>query len=348
MNNLFKKIFFIGFLIFFSLQFIFILIINYKNYKDYKNQYDLFIRTQLELASYKLKSNIYNISFIKKENDLKILTLYKNNKEIYMLFELPYLKKFFLEVSLPFKEYNKGLNKIKHRILKEFLFYLIVIIILSVIFSLILLFPIQKAYTINEIFIKDILHDFNTPISAMKINLYLFQKKHSEKFLENISISISNILNLQKNLKIYLLKDKFKSECFLINDLIKERLDFYKKIYPNIKIINHIGNIKIKADQFAFERIIDNILSNAFKYNKKGGLVHISYKKNYIIIKDTGKGINNVSEIFDKFYKEQDRGLGIGLNIVYRLSKLLKLKILIRSKKNKGTVVFMELKNKIC
>lgn len=182
----------------------------------------------------------------------------------------------------------------------------------------------------------------------MKINLYLFKKQQSEKFLDNISLSINNILNLQKNLKIYLLKDKLKKECFLIDDILKERLDFYNKLYPDIKIINHIHNIKIKADKFAFERVIDNILSNAFKYNKKKGLVHICYQKNYLIIKDTGKGISKVASVFDKFYKEQERGLGIGLSIVYRLSKLLNMNIIIRSKKEKGTIIFLSLKNRLC
>ena len=348
MNSVFKKIFLIGFFIFFSLQLVFILVISYKNFKEYKNQYDFSIRIEIELTSYKLKSNKYAINFIPVSKNLKLLHLYKTNKEIFMLFKIPLSQKFYLKISLPIKEYNKGLEKIKKRVLKEFLFYLLTIFILSIIFTFILILPIKKAYKLNEVFIKDILHDFNTPISSIKINLYLLKKSVKNKFIENIELSIKNILNLEQNLKTYLLKKKIKKECFLVDGLIEEKIEFYKKLYPYVKVIDHAKNIKLLTDKFAFERILDNILSNAFKYNKKNGLVHICKKRGYLIIKDTGKGIKDSSKVFNKFYKEQSRGLGIGLNIVYNLAKMLKIKIFIRSRVNRGTTIFLKIKSKEC
>ena len=348
MNSIFKKIFLIGFFIFFSLQLVFISMISYKNFKEYKNQYDFSIRIEIELVSYKLKSKKYIVSFIPHYKHLRLLHLYKDDKEIFMLFKIPFSKKFYLKISLPLKEYNKGLEKIKKRVFKEFLFYFIVIFILSIVFTLILILPIKKAYELNEIFIKDILHDFNTPISSIKINLYLLKKSVKNKFIENIELSIQNILNLEQNLKTYLLKKKIKKECFFIDEIINEKVKFYGKLYPYIKIINHVENLKLFTDKFAFERILDNILNNAFKYNKKAGIVHICKKREYLVIKDTGKGIKNSSKVFNKFYKEQSRGLGIGLNIVYNLSKMLKIKIFVRSKLNKGTIVFLKIKNKEC
>jgi len=348
LNSIFKKIFLIGFFIFFSLQLVFISMISYKNFKEYKNQYDFSIRIEIELVSYKLKSKKYIVSFIPHYKHSRLLHLYKDDKEIFMLFKIPFSKKFYLKISLPIKEYDKGLERIKKRVFREFLFYFIVIFILSIVFTLILILPIKKAYELNEIFIKDILHDFNTPISSIKINLYLLKKSVKNKFIENIELSIQNILNLEQNLKTYLLKKKIKKECFFIDEIINEKVKFYGKLYPYIKIINHVENLKLFTDKFAFERILDNILNNAFKYNKKAGIVHICKKREYLVIKDTGKGIKNSSKVFNKFYKEQSRGLGIGLNIVYNLSKMLKIKIFVRSKLNKGTIVFLKIKNKEC
>jgi two-component system OmpR family sensor kinase len=349
LSNFFKKIFFIGFFIFFILQTVFVSIISLKNYKEYKSQYDYSMRVDIELVSYKLNSKKYNINFIPIDKKLKLLKFYKTQKEVFMLFQIPLSQKYYLKISLPIEKYNKGLYKIKNRVFREFIFYLTGVFFLSIIFTSILLLPIKKAYELNEIFIKDILHDFNTPISSIKINLYLLKKQQNDnKYIQNIDLAIQNILNLEQNLKTYLLKQKTKNECFLVNDIIKEKIEFYAKLYPFIKVINHTKNLKLLTDKFAFERILDNILSNSFKYNKKQGIVHISQKCDYLVIKDTGKGIVRVSEVFKKFYKEQDRGLGIGLNIVYKLSKMIKMQLIIRSKPQKGTTIFLKLKNKQC
>jgi len=349
LSSVFKRIFIIGFLIFFLLQSVFVAIIAYKNYKEYKYQYDLFIRSKIELTSYKLKSDTYKISFIKADPKLKLLKFYKTDKEIFMLFKIPFSKKFYLKISLPIDKYNHQIEKIKMRVFREFMIYIVGVFFLSIVFTFILLLPIKKAYELNEVFIKDILHDFNTPISSIRINLYLLKKLNIEnKYLKNIDLAIKIILNLEQNLKLYLLNQKQKPECFLLDNIINEKIDFYSQLYPYVKVINHIKGIKIYTDKFAFERIIDNILSNAFKYNKKNGMLHICKKWDCLIIKDTGKGIKEPSNVFKKFYKENERGLGIGLNIVYKFSKMLKIPLILRSIPKKGTTVILDLKNKSC
>ena len=48
-------------------------------------------------------------------------------------------------------------------------------------------------------------------------------------------------------------------------------------------------------------------------------------------------GIQNTKKIFDRFYKEQDRGIGIGLHIVKKLCEELSIKIKVQSQINFGT-----------
>ena len=91
--------------------------------------------------------------------------------------------------------------------------------------------------------------------------------------------------------------------------------------------------------------MIDNILSNAFKYNKKNGSVDISYRNTVLEIKDTGKGIKNPKRVFDRFYKEQERGIGIGLHIVKKLCEELDVAITLSSKIEVGTLFELSLKN---
>jgi len=50
-------------------------------------------------------------------------------------------------------------------------------------------------------------------------------------------------------------------------------------------------------------------------------------KDNIFSISNSSYGIKNPSKVFDRFYKESKRGLGIGLHIVDKLSKELNIKV---------------------
>ncbi|HIE35094.1 MAG TPA: ATP-binding protein, partial [Campylobacterales bacterium] len=55
------------------------------------------------------------------------------------------------------------------------------------------------------------------------------------------------------------------------------------------------------------------------------------------------KGIKKPDKVFDRYYKEQDRGIGIGLHIVKKLCDELMIPIHIKSKENKGTEIGLNL-----
>jgi signal transduction histidine kinase len=112
-----------------------------------------------------------------------------------------------------------------------------------------------------------------------------------------------------------------------------------EKNYPNIEFKIDFQNRYILTNRDAFSRIIDNLLTNAAKYNKPDGRVEVSYdsKTDTLHILDTGKGIKNPKRIFDRFYKEQERGLGIGLHIVKKLCEELDIKISVKSELGVGS-----------
>ena len=103
----------------------------------------------------------------------------------------------------------------------------------------------------------------------------------------------------------------------------------------------------VETNRDAFSRIIDNLLSNAGKYNKKGGKVSIRFENQTLIIEDTGKGIKNPKRVFDRFYKEQERGIGIGLHIVKKLCDELKIEIRLQSKIDEGSTFILNLQKLI-
>ena len=339
-----KNFLILSFFIIFGLLFLLISSINYNIYIKEKHFLIDRIKKDLEICSYKLNCKNIQIDFVKKNNNLKVLYLYKSNKSYYILFNLPKFKNYYLKLSIPKKIYEKELNRIKIKLLKMFVLELIFILIITFIFMYILLIPLKKAYKLNETFIKDILHDINTPLTTLKMNIYLLKRNPDKNRIEEMEKNINNIIKHQQNLKDFLSLNLSQIETFNIKEIIDEKLKFYSALYPTIKYTN-TANCKITINKNALNSILDNLISNAFKYNNKNGKVEIYIKNKKLFIKDTGVGIKNPKKVFNRFYKEQERGIGIGMNIVKKLCDELKIPIEIKSKKNEGTVIILDLKN---
>ena len=102
----------------------------------------------------------------------------------------------------------------------------------------------------------------------------------------------------------------------------------------------------------AFRGIFLNLLNNAIKYSKEGGLVIISSnetKTNTVItVEDNGHGIEkiNLQRIFDRFYRTpkaraHTNGSGLGLSLVKQQINQIGGVVDVKSKINKGTTFFV-------
>jgi len=332
-----------GFLLFFLSMTTLISIIIYTNYtKDVKNL-DIELLNQMRICSFDLKCKEFNINFANK--DKEIYKLYKNNGTISAYFPILQSDNNLLAISLSKKNYQKKLNNIKKELLKESIPIIIITIILSIFFSFYTLSPLRKSLRVTEEFIKDILHDFNTPLASLRLNSSMLKREIGEnKKITRIQSSIETILSLQENLKSYLFDYKVQQDKFELEAFIQKSVEAIEKSYPHIKYnIDIPNNIKIKTNPQAFKRVIDNLLSNASKYNKIDGKVDIKYKDNKLIIFDTGKGIKDTKQVFKRFYKEQDRGMGVGLHIVKKLCNELKIDIELESQIGIGSRFILNL-----
>ena len=90
-------------------------------------------------------------------------------------------------------------------------------------------------------------------------------------------------------------------------------------------------------------KLIDNLISNAIKYNKIDGFIKITLEQNSLSIQDSGKGIKEeqLALLYDRYsrFDKTVGGFGIGLNIVSMICKEYDLGIEITSQVNKGTKV---------
>lgn len=327
----------------FSLFFIslglFLTLIFYLNYKQKINDLDQKILSQMRLCSFDLVCPDFNIDF-KEKGDKKPLFIYEVDDGLEAYFSVPTSKDYFLSITYPAKNYKAKKAKIFQEDSYKFLFFLIVVALLSLLFSFYSLYPMKKAFRTIEEFIKDILHDFNTPISSIVLNSSLLESdlKNQQKILR-IQQSAQSILALEENLRAYLQELKTQKEDFDLTTLITQKQKNIQKIYPQVKWEIDSQTLKLKANKNAFSRILSNLLVNAAKYNKPEGkiITKINPKKKTLQIIDTGVGIKNPKKVFDRFYTENERGTGIGLHIVKKLCEELNIQIDVTSSKGHGS-----------
>ena len=125
-----------------------------------------------------------------------------------------------------------------------------------------------------------------------------------------------------------------------VSELFRQELDERK-----LKLIVAKNDAIIDTDPVLFRSIVQNLVSNAVRYTKKGGIligVRKRGAKALIEVYDTGPGVHLHQQkvIFNEFERigvNDEVGLGLGLSIVQRTAKLLGGEIRLRSEWGKGS-----------
>jgi two-component system OmpR family sensor kinase len=199
-------------------------------------------------------------------------------------------------------------------------------------------------------FIKDTTHELNTPIAAILSNIQMINKDNIDeklaKKINRIEIGAKTISNIYEDLTFVSLNNQIISnnEKLYFSQILNQRVDFFKSIASSKKIefiLDIKDDIFIVCDVKKLSKLIDNILSNAIKYNKFQGFIKVTLKDKILIIEDSGKGMSkdNLSNLFTR-YKRFDKsvgGFGIGLNIVSLIAKEYDFKVDVISKIDVGT-----------
>jgi signal transduction histidine kinase/DNA-binding response OmpR family regulator/streptogramin lyase len=227
-------------------------------------------------------------------------------------------------------------------------------------------------------FYTDISHDFRTPLSLIIAALYKSkQEGMKDDYYHILNSNAKRLLNLVNELMDFKTvengKMKLKLQAVDIDVFIEELAADFRE-YAQERKINFTINTNslhsmVYIDKNIVEKIIMNLLNNAFKYTKEGGTVAVEihtgddsfqspYAANYIIsgenipentfsivIKDTGVGIPKelIESVFERYYKvntinfDPHLGTGIGLALVKSFVLLHKGKLSIFSEKDRGT-----------
>jgi signal transduction histidine kinase len=332
-----------SFLIFFILLEVVLAINFWHEFQERKMEIEEKIQVEMKLCAFTIQCEGLKTDFVERDKDKEENILYKDG-DFYSYFTVPTADKYLMKVTYPKTSYIPRVEKLRDRTYRKFFFYSIFAALISFLFAYYALLPLRRALRLNEEFVKDILHDFNTPISSMRINLKLFKREIGENpKIERMENNIETILSLQENLQIFLKGVPTQSESFSLKELVEERIHYFGILYPDVNYTVSLDKTVLDTNKDAFTRILDNLLSNAGKYNVANGTVHITLNGTELTISDTGKGIKSPARVFDRYYKEQDRGIGIGLHIVKKLCDELRIPIKIKSKAEQGTTMILDL-----
>ncbi|KIM05560.1 MAG: histidine kinase [Sulfurovum sp. AS07-7] len=200
--------------------------------------------------------------------------------------------------------------------------------------------------------VKEIFHELNIPLSTIKANSAMLKKKAIDEKtllrLERIDGATLRLHRLYTEL-IYNIKKEIapiEKERFLLRKLIQERVDAFKDFNRNNFELS-LEDIEIFADKIGFEKVVDNLISNAMKYSDKTQSIKIILQNNTLIIEDKGIGMDETQlvTVFERYYQLDSTaiGEGIGLAIVKSYCDNEKIKVSIYSKKNEGTKVLLNL-----
>ena len=247
-------------------------------------------------------------------------------------------------IALKENMYFKKIEELKLNIISIFFIIYLIIALIGFYLAKLFLRPIREERVKLNNFIKDTTHELNTPISAILMSTE--NKNLSEKQIERVRISAKRVSEIYSDLTYLFLENKetIKNiQEFNLKDLISEQMEYLDLIATKkrVKINKNIEDFDYKIDKDDFIRIFNNLVSNAIKYNKMGGIIDISLQNNILKISDSGIGIekDKINDIYKRYYRatKEQGGFGIGLNIVSYICSFYKIKIIVDSQINKGT-----------
>lgn len=233
-------------------------------------------------------------------------------------------------------------------------------------------------------FFTNISHDFRTPLSLIMASVEHMQQQYGNNhYIRLLNSNARRLLNLVNELMDFRTvengKMKLKVHLSNINRFVQEVASDFQEYALQKEIDYTIQcdpalSVSVYFDEQIMEKVIMNLLNNAFKYTGNGGHIVVEtrldkepfrsgFKNSYkiqsnpelvrtfsILVKDTGVGISaeSIAQVFERFYKvdsddtEAHIGSGIGLALVKSLVLLHKGAISIYSERNKGTEMLVQ------
>lgn len=218
-------------------------------------------------------------------------------------------------------------------------------------------------------FFNNVSHEFRTPISLIISPVQKLKATETDidrsQYLDIIERNASSLLNLVNQLLDF---NNIESKAYQLKPTYGDITAFVQRIgeqfggiaqHKRIRYAIHVPPTGLEAymDFDKVERVVLNLLSNAFKFTDAGGQICLNLclepqaKGIRLEIEDSGMGVPEhvQSRVFDRYFQEQGRwtagekGSGLGLSIVKEFVQLMGGTVVLESEEGVGTTVTVKL-----
>ena len=223
---------------------------------------------------------------------------------------------------------------------------------------------LKEIEKIKSRFFANLSHEFRTPLMLIKGPAEQLASSRGSNGEEQVKLIQRNAEKLQNLIDQLLELTQLEAGSLMLKAQKNNIVVFTKGIFYSFESMAKQKNILLEFnakpekiytwfDGDKFEKILNNILSNAFKFTPDGGKIslnineHNSESGDYVLltVSDTGIGIpeDKLHRVFDRFYQVDDSsrraygGSGIGLALVKELIDLHKWDITVESEQGTGT-----------
>lgn len=204
-------------------------------------------------------------------------------------------------------------------------------------------------------------HQIKTPIAAMHVLQQTLEEEYPEqKYIKEIKLELFKIEQYVEMVLTYLrmgeMSGDLKFEKYSLDAIVRQVIRKYSQMFILRKI--HLQYAKtsqcIVTDEKWLQFVLEQVLSNALKYTKDGGMIFIyteeKENKKCLVIEDSGIGIQaeGLPRVFEKGFtgyngRADKKSTGIGLYMCKKIMERLNHQIWIESEVDKGTKVYLDL-----
>ena len=218
----------------------------------------------------------------------------------------------------------------------------------------------------KQVFFSNMSHDMRTPLNAIiglselaensltnphKTGEYLRKIKFSGRHLLELINDILDMSRMEQG-EIEIERQEFDLQTCISDcaESFRYRADTEKKKFLTTY---HVSQRRVSGDPFRITQILNNLLSNAFKFTEEGDTIHLElyqvenqeHEKYKIVVSDTGLGMSKefLGKIFEPYAREtrftarKIVGTGLGMPIVKSLVDQMEGHISVESRLGEGT-----------
>lgn len=219
---------------------------------------------------------------------------------------------------------------------------------------------LERSFERAKRFTIDASHELRTPLTAVRgqLEVALLTAKTADEYRTAMETAMEDVERLSKIVRSLLLLSQAESGQLTLQSVLVDLSRLVREASAHFELpatakgltlaVDAPEHCMAQVDPVQYERLVMNLLSNAFKYTRPGDSISVSLSRFegdvVLTVADTGPGIapQHLPFIFDRFYRVRDdggdieKGIGLGLSFVQWIAEAHGGRVQVQSQEGQG------------